>query len=141
MRPKATSLIVRSAPLPPRIPPRIGCPQLGHLSASRLTTLPHEGQDNAKDEALLEGWLPGILFPACPDGRVRLRRDKLKPIIPRIATAIMTIGIIGVPAPGSIYAIIMRYLPFCYHVERQRSPDGALCATYGATPCSADLSL
>ena len=24
----------------------------------------------------------------------------------------------------------------CFFTERQRSPDGAPCATYGATPCS-----
>ena len=28
----------------------------------------------------------------------------------------------------------------CLLAERQRSPDGALCATYGATPCSAFYS-
>ena len=31
------------------------------------------------------------------------------------------------------FTVIFQYFP---DVERQRSPDGAHCATYGATPCS-----
>ena len=32
-------------------------------------------------------------------------------------------------------------LPIYFLIQRQRSPDGALCATYGATPCSVSYLL
>ena len=34
---------------------------------------------------------------------------------------------------GSIERAVAQY----FLIQRQRSPDGALCATYGATPCCA----